>query len=388
MRYLTRRLFNMASTSASAPLPSAKTYHLNFVGDIMLGRLIDGLIPINVSDEEDASHCRLIREHIPNLQNYNSASPWGDTLPLFHSADLNLINLETAVTTSEDKWPNKVFNYRAHPERVQCLKEARIDYAGLANNHTLDFGVEGLEETIKCVRNAGVAFAGVGLNKVEAIRPAVLRLPRVDQAQDGEGFTIHVYAASDHPSNWKKVPGFHLIEYSAAERKRLRELLTSTEEDGKPALKVFSVHWGPNYAWQPADEIRDLAHFLIDECGVDIIHGHSSHHVQGVEVYEGKLIIYGCGDFVDDYAVNTSFRNDLSAVWRVTVGERRERGVLQVMRLDIFPAKIDKFRTTVLKKDSEEYAWICNKIGQLSRDLGTKIEDEKGDNAQLVVNVS
>ena len=60
-----------------------------------------------------------------------------------------------------------------------------------------------------------------------------------------------------------------------------------------------------------------IAHYLIDDCGIDLIHGHSSHHIQGVETYKGKLIIYGCGDFVDDYALTPTYRNDLSAVWYV-----------------------------------------------------------------------
>ncbi|KIW02604.1 uncharacterized protein PV09_06053 [Verruconis gallopava] len=363
---------------------SSRLFRLNFTGDVMLGRLIDGLFATNVANAEDRSHCDTIRERHPRLRDYNAQSPWGSTLPLFRTADLNLINLETAVTTSDDIWPNKVFNYRAHPQRVQCLQEAKISYAGLANNHTLDFGVAGLEETVRCLGDAHIASAGAGLDAHEATRPATLRI-RGDM--DNVEYQIHVFAASDHPHDWGRIPGFHLIDYTSATRQRLKKLLMSYKESEKPDLKVFSVHWGPNYSWHPSDDIRSLAHFLIDECEVDIIHGHSSHHIQGVELYKGKLIIYGCGDFVDDYALNATYRNDRSAVWTVLV-EPSEQSGLRLTRLEIWPTMIEKFQAMVAYSGSEEHRWVCNKIITLSRDLGTSLGNERGDQGQLLINVN
>ena len=66
----------------------------------------------------------------------------------------------------------------------------------------------------------------------------------------------------------------------------------------------------------PQGDIRRLARTLID-LGVDLVHGHSSHHIQGIELYKGKPIFYGCGDFVDDYAVDTKYRNDLGFLFRL-----------------------------------------------------------------------
>ncbi|PSN63713.1 hypothetical protein BS50DRAFT_87194 [Corynespora cassiicola Philippines] len=240
----------------------------------------------------------------------NFKSPWGNSLPLFHSANLNLINLETAVTTCAKPWPGKTFSYRMHPANLQCLREAHIDYVSLANNHTLDYGEEGLLETVKKLKGSNIPFAGAGVSPEEAQQPAVLGLK-----DEGKNYSMHVYSCADHPTEWFNVPNLHSIDYSSATRERLKQLLMSNAI--KPDLKIFSVHWGPNYSWAPSDDIRSLAHFLVDECAVDIVHGHSSHHVQGVEVYKGKLIIYGCGDFVDDYALHAEYRNDLSAVWRV-----------------------------------------------------------------------
>lgn len=189
-----------------------------------------------------------------------------------------------------------------------------------------------------------------------------------------------------------------MIDYSAASRRLLKNVLTAAwpspaadgsgvpKERGSPALKVFSVHWGPNYRWMPAAEIRGLAHFVIDECGVDVVHGHSAHHVQGVERYKGKLIVYGCGDFVDDYALNEEFRNDLGAVWRVVVSERAEGG-LRLDRLEVFPTRVERFRACLLEVGDADHAWVRERIGGLSRELGTAVREELGEMGQLVVDL-
>lgn len=395
-----------------------RTFQLNFVGDVMLGRLVDQLFPQHVDNPREARIVASFVASYPQLRQYSHRTPWGSTLPLFHAADLNLINLETAVTTQSTLWPHKAFNYRMHPANVAALREARVDYASLANNHTLDFGTDGLVETVWALRDARIAFAGAGERTDEALRPAVLSLPRTPRPppraegehgrRDPGSLAVQVFAASDHPRDWAVVPTFHLIDYSPASRAKLKALLTGQKKnddggnDRPPALKVFSVHWGPNYAWRPDERtIRSLAHFLIDECGVDIIHGHSSHHVQGVEIYRGKLILYGCGDFIDDYALNAEYRNDLGAVWRVTVREReiptgkmgeREGGqetvtVLALQRLEIFPTRIEKFQVNLLPKEDVDHVWVKETVTRLSRDLGTTVREELGEQGQLIVDL-
>ena len=267
-----------------------------------------------------------------------------------------------------------------HPTNIQCLKEARVDYTSLANNHTLDFSKEGLLETVHTVKKAGIAFAGAGDSREEACHPAELKL----QIDDKE-YTVHVYSASDHPVDWSRVPNFHLIDYLPATRDRLKQMLTSSPT--KPDLKIFSVHWGPNYSWMPSDDIQSLAHFLIDDCGVDLIHGHSSHHIQGVEIYKRKLIIYGCGDFVDDYAVNTTYRNDLSGIWRVGLDTTQE-GKLQVRKLELYPSQIKRFQANLLKRSDPEHAWVHSKFQQLCRSFGTEVQRVFGDEGQILVHVS
>ena len=352
----------------------------------MLGRLIDQLLPTHVDCPSEAQSASYFVSHNPHLRNYSASSPWGSTLDLLRSTDLLLINLETAATTHDEKWPDKVFNYRMHPTNIECLKVAGVDYAGLANNHSLDFGEKGLAETVKVVREAGIAFAGAGDSQVEARSPAILYMPTPTHKRH----QIHVHAASDHPDGWAGVKQFNHITYQPTTHTRIKSDLTRTTHGSPPALNIFSVHWGPNYAWRPSNEIRDLAHHLIDNCDVDVIHGHSSHHVQGVEVYKGKPIIYGCGDFVDDYAVTPGYRNDLSAVWRVQVEEvAAESSAIQRLkpiRLQILPTRIKRFQAELLDPGDSDWGWVAEKIQTLSKEMGThvKVVDGVADSEDLV----
>lgn len=366
-----------------------KTYTLIFTGDVMLARLIDQLYHTHIHDPSTAAIADHFRETFSALSTgtYTPSSPWGTTLPLLRTSDLTLINLETAATRCPNPWPDKAFNYRMHPANLApILHAAGVGYVGLANNHTLDFGVEGLLETIRSVRRTGIPFAGVGESGEEACRPAVLEL-----GEEGHGYEVLVYAAADHPSEWGDVEGFHFIDYTFETRERLKKLLMAGSERSRPSLKIFSVHWGPNYKWDPGEKIRGLAHFLIDECEVDIVHGHSSHHVQGVEVYRGKLILYGCGDFVDDYALHAEYRNDLGALWRVLVEEgEMENGKEKLVldRLEIFPTRIERFRAMLLGADDVDHEWVRRKIGTLSLELGTLVREKIGSEGQIVVDIN
>lgn len=383
-----------------------KSFRLNFVGDVMLGRLIDQLLPIHVNAPSEAQHVQQFIKDSPALKDYNHKSPWGDTLSLFEQSHLNLVNLETSATTNDEPWPEKTFNYRMHPHNIAALREASIDYATLANNHTLDFGEKGLVETVRTLKGAKIAFAGAGESAGEETAPATLDLPshRYSGSKEGDeeaaetNFRVHVYAASDHPRDWKEISNFHLIDYSAQTKQRLKQLLNDSHSNRPaPDLKVFSVHWGPNYTWQPVTAITAMAHFLIEECDVDIVHGHSSHHIQGVETYKGRLIIYGCGDFVDDYALNSEYRNDLSAVWRVVVKhqgnwhnemEQTKKGRrLSIERLEIFPTKITRFQAQRIRRRDKDFEWVKDKLTELSGELGTVVEKSLGDDGQIVISL-
>ena len=356
----------------------------------MLGRLIDQLFHVHVHEPSEASLISSFLNSNPLLKQYVPESPWGNTLPLFQSADSNIINLETSVTTSSKKWPEKVFNYRMHPENISALRSAKISYASLANNHTLDFSGDGFKDTVDALYRSGVAFAGAGLSQQEASAPAVVELAKVtEDAGDSKSSVLKIWSAADHPSDWSTVPGFSFIDYSSKTRERIKKLILESSKAGSDqqfqSLKVFSIHWGPNYSWQPSDAIQSLAHFLVDECGIDVVHGHSSHHIQGVEIYKSKFIMYGCGDFIDDYALTPEYRNDLSAVWRVNVVEDGAR--LKLDKLEVFPTRIKTFQAQRLTTDESDFAWLKGKLTALCAELGTRVERDVGDDGQLMIKV-
>ncbi|KAL6251715.1 hypothetical protein RBB50_001925 [Rhinocladiella similis] len=387
----------MGVLAGSKDEPETSTFTILLLGDLMIGRLIDALLPTSIAREQ-AESCpehaaytvdKYIIPKNPQLKSYSYLSPWGNAVDLIRNSDGVIVNLETALTTTITPWPSKAFNYRSHKGNVRCLEDVGLGgglqraSVCLANNHTLDWCREGLFETAQTLTEAGIEFAGAGRTKEEATQPATIKLGK-------ERWTAKCWSFSDHPADWKGEECFNLIDYTGTSREFMKSQIMVEDDmkqsrEGRSRLKVVSVHWGPNYRWQPLPEIVSTAHWLVDECDVDIVHGHSSHHIQGVEVYKGKLIVYGCGDFVDDYAVDSTWRNDLSAAWRVTVGETADR--LVVKKLEVFPNRIQKFEAHLLQADDEDHKWVEAKFRELCATFHTMVDVELGPDSQLVVAV-
>jgi len=378
----------MSTSTSAASSGNSTTFTILLLGDLMIGRLIDALLPTSIAREhpescpEDAAHTvdTYILPNNPQLKSYNYRSPWGNAVDLIRSSDGVLVNLETALTTGTTPWPGKVFNYRSHPGNVKCLTEVGLG------------GGSHKASTVQTLSDAGIEFAGAGRTKEEAAQPGIIEL----SGTDGKKWDVKCWSFSDHPTDWKSEECLNLIDYTSKSRDLMKRQIMAADQtkdskktSGCLGLKVVSMHWGPNYRWHPAHEIVATAHWLIDECDVDLIHGHSSHHVQGVEVYKGKLIVYGCGDFVDDYAVDAQWRNDLSAAWRVTVGEKEDRpdDRLEVKKLEVFPNRIRKFQANLLKPEDQDHKWVEMKFRELCGRFGTNVEHDLGQDWQLVVDM-
>jgi hypothetical protein len=174
-----------------------------------------------------------------------------------------------------------------HPKNIRCITAAGIDCCVLANNHALDWGTAGLEETLDTLEGAGVEIAGAGRDLGEATVPAVLRVPGKERV------LVFAFGArsSGIPAEWAAADGRPGVSF-------VPDLSGDTVQGD---LVVASIHWGPNWGYAVPREQRRFAHRLIDEAGVDVVHGHSSHHPRGIEVYRGRPIIYGCGDLLNDY---------------------------------------------------------------------------------------
>ncbi|CAF2630042.1 unnamed protein product [Rotaria sp. Silwood2] len=366
---------------------------INLAGDVMIGRLIDQLLPTSVYNPEEASIIRQFRlsqsSHCPYLQEgrYNYATVWGNTIPLWKTGNLNIINLETSMTTHDKLWPGKVFNYRTHPANIACLTAANIHHVSLANNHTLDFGVKGLEETCESLDRSGAGktrehalgpvFIDVPITFspiVEKIQPVLIK--PAAPSSSSTSLRIGLLSASDHPSDWSSIPSFHLLAcYDLPLLYAQLEPLISNARLNSDFV-IFSVHWGPNYQWIPDKKIQELARWMIHQ-GVDLIHGHSSHHIQGIEIVQRTngthgLILYGCGDFLDDYAIDQQYRNDLGALFQLHLSISplpSQDGKLKSIRLQslsIFPTRCSNFQVNRLSLQDVDWTWIKEKLAQLS----------------------
>jgi poly-gamma-glutamate synthesis protein (capsule biosynthesis protein) len=351
----------------------------------MTGRGVDQVLPHPGSPVlyepcvRDARHYVRLAESVngPIPQPVDYAYIWGDALAEAQraEADLRIINLETSVTCSEDCWPSKDIHYRMHPRNIDCLTAAGIDCCCLANNHTLDWGRKGLEETLQTLAAAGVAQAGAGRNATEADSPASL-----DVADKGRVLVFSFGSTtSGIPLEWAATedrPGVNLLEDLSDDTARcVARRIRQAKRSGDVA--VASIHWGGNWGYDIPTEQIAFAHRLIEEGGVDIVHGHSSHHVKGIEVYHDRPILYGCGDFLNDYEGvrgYETFRSDLTLMYLITMDPEQGHRLVE-MRL--VPMHVRCFR---LNRASEaDASWLCELLNRLGAPFGTEMQRDGTD---------
>jgi poly-gamma-glutamate synthesis protein (capsule biosynthesis protein) len=295
---------------------------------------------------------------------------WGDVVAELEarSPDRRIVNLETSITTSEEAVP-KGINYRMHPRNIPCLLVAGIDCCVLANNHILDYGVSGLIETMESLKQAGIVTSGAGLEAAEAAQPAVLNM-RGDARVLVFGFGS---PTSGIPYSWAATearPGVNLLQgFSQNTACQIADQIRAQRQPGD--IVVASIHWGGNWGYKIPREQREFARWLIDTESVDVVHGHSSHHPKGIEVYRGRLIIYGCGDFLSDYEGipgHEEFRSELSLAYFVTLDALSRN----LIRLEIVPFRARRFRLQrTEKKDAE---WLQRILDRVGAELGTGVD--------------
>jgi poly-gamma-glutamate synthesis protein (capsule biosynthesis protein) len=285
------------------------TLTLWLAGDVMTGRGIDQ-VQLHPGDPTlYEPHVRDARDYVRLAEKASAQVPapvtpdyiWGDALSEIdrRRPDLRLANLETAITRGGRPWPDKVVHYRMHPDNIGCLLAARLDCVALANNHVLDWGQAGLHETLQTLQQAGVRHAGAGADAQGAAAPAALLL------DSGTRLLLFSWAGPDSgvPERWAATPtrpGVALLpQWDDA---GARQVAAQVAQHRRPGDRVVvSLHWGSNWGMEVPRQHRAFARQLIDLGAADLVHGHSSHHPRPIEVYRGHLILYGCGDLINDY---------------------------------------------------------------------------------------
>jgi poly-gamma-glutamate synthesis protein (capsule biosynthesis protein) len=357
-------------------------------GDVMLGRGIDQVLPHPGDPTIHETFMKSAEGYVEIAERMNGPIPrgvgysyiWGAALEeLEHMRpDLRIINLETSITKSDEYWKDKGINYRMHPDNIACLTAVHIDFCSLANNHILDWGYSGLTETLETLNKANVQYAGAGSNLREAEHPAIFDIEnkcRVIVFSCG-------MATSGIPPGWSATedkPGVNLLkDLSEKTVQRIKEKVQEVKREGD--IVIVSIHWGSNWGYDISSDQIKFAHKLIDDAGVSIIHGHSSHHVKGIEVYKDRAIIYGCGDFLNDYegiGGHEQYRSDLSLMYFVSV----EPLTGKLAGLRMIPTQIKYFK--VNKASGRDALWLKNMLNREGNSFGTRVE-LKEDNSMIL----
>jgi len=347
-------------------------------GDVMTGRGVDQILPHPGDPRLRETYIQAATGYVALAEAINGpiprpvepAWPWGDTLALLDglAPDVRLINLETSITVSGEFAPGKAVHYRMNPANIACLTVARPDVCALANNHVLDFGQNGLAETLATLAGAGLRPAGAGRDAAAAQREVAVSLA------DGGRVTVTSCGAvsSGIPRAWAarpRRPGVYLLP--SLSRQAAGQVASLAQAGRRPGdLVVVSLHWGPNWGYEVRRDEVAFAHRLIDD-GVDLVHGHSSHHPRPIEVYRGKLILYGCGDFIDDYegiAGYREYRDDLRLAYFASL----RRGTGELAELRLVPMQARQMR--LWPAGARDQRWLATTIGRISRPFGAQVE--------------
>ncbi|MBS1184611.1 MAG: hypothetical protein H6R09_212 [Proteobacteria bacterium] len=349
-------------------------------GDVMTGRGIDQILPHPGDPTLHEGYATSALDYVRLAEQANGPIPrpaafdyvWGDALAEWARIrpDVRIVNLETAVTARGDWQRGKGIHYRMHPANLPCLTAAGIDCCVLANNHVLDWGYAGLAETLETLPRAGIHLAGAGRDQGEAAAPAVLTTAR---GRVGV-FSLGV-ASSGIPPDWAAAPGRPgvnlLADFSPTTLRRIAAQVKAVRRTGE--VVVASIHWGGNWGYAVPEAHQAFARGLVDQCGVDVVHGHSSHHPLGIEVYRERPILYGCGDFLNDYegiAGYEAYRSDLRLMYFLTLDPSSGK----LVRLAMRPMQMRRFRLN--RASAEDTRWLQERLDREGRRFGSRVEAE------------
>jgi poly-gamma-glutamate synthesis protein (capsule biosynthesis protein) len=317
-----------AETTEAASAPAGRVT-INAVGDVMLARDLVDL-----------------------MDRYGPLYPYERVRHLLADADVTIANLE-GTFTEHGAAASKLYTFRTPPRHARGLAEAGIDIVSLGNNHTMDYGREGLEDTLAALDGAGVRRAGAGLDEAAARRPAVLEAGGLRLAFLSYNAVLEATFAG--PGS----PGVARASVAA-----VRDDVAAARAAAD--LVIVALHAGSEYTDAPTAEQRALARAAID-AGAALVLGHHAHVLQGWERYGGGLIVYGLGNFVfdldaDDLAT-LGPRPFLTIVLRVELGRE---GVIAASARPVF---IDPMENRPLPATGDRLREVEERLQRLSAAL-------------------
>lgn len=284
---------------------------------------------------------------------YDCISP--ELIELMKEADIMCLNNEFTYSTGGTPLKGKAYTFRAHPSRVEILKEMGVDIVSLANNHAYDYGPQSLIDTMATLKEAGISYVGAGHNIDEAMEPAYFEV---------DGKTIAYVAASRAEKN--KMTPQATMDSPGILRCYDTELFVETIKEAKKNADyvIAYVHWGTEYSYELEEVQLSTGREYLD-AGADIIIGAHPHILQGIEYYNGKPIVYSLGNYwfnnkdIDTILLNIHFYGDDTE---------------EYIELEIIPAIQSNSRTQIVTEEAEK-----ERIFSLLEDISINIEiDERG----------
>lgn len=313
---------------------SEDNIRITLVGDMMYGRY-------TIEEDRSSMSSKLNNIKSKKFSSNSMRTLYGGIYDYINeNVDIFCGNLETPVTSNQ-KRHNKTYNFRLDEEYARVLKFDCKQVYNIANNHIMDYGEDGLLDTITNLDKLGIQHVGAGKDINDAVKEKIIQ---IDDVRFG------FLGASDQMIGWKATknnPGINILEYN--DTKPLLEKIKNLKEECN--IIILNLHWGENWSNTPTLKQQQFAEDAIN-AGVNVICGTSSHFPHNVKVNDkNNVIVYGMGDFIDDYAVNKYYRNDIGLMLNLDFVDKGDR--IQINSPILQFVKIQNESTDLVKNPLE-----------------------------------
>lgn len=297
---------------------------------------------------------------IDKVDHYGVDFPFDSTRKLLKSADFAIANLEAPLTLTGRVVADKKFTFKVPPHFSSGIKNAGFDVVTLANNHMIDYGCEGLINTLKTLDSIGIAYSGGGVDRQAACAPVIVERNGKRIAFLGFSFTYPI----EFWANSRRCGTCHPSE------QQLQALIEHSKANAD--LVVTSFHWGQEKRTTPKTYQTYFARKSID-FGADLVLGHHPHVLQGIEIYKGKLIAYSLGNYVFGSLSHNSRTSIVLSVMLAPKGLIYAR----VFPIDVYNARVD-FQPRLFY--GTDHSKVIDELNEISAHLnnGQSIIDDRG----------
>lgn len=286
--------------------------------------------------------CPINRIESLSLDN-DYSSIFGDFIDVFQRNDLNIIDLECPLTTSNSPRKKTGPHQKAHPDCIKILKYAGIQLAAMANNHMLDYGSGGANETLELLQENGIQTLGIGKSLQEAAKPFSIKIK-------DKRISILNYADNEFLTSPDGTYTCNSLDTVRCfyEIRRARECHD---------FVIAIIHAGNEFYELPAPRTKKLFHYLID-LGADAVISHHTHSFSGFEIYNEKVIFYGLGNFLYDWPGKFNSDWNKGYVVRLLLSDK--------LHFEIIPLKQNNEKPGVYHLNEEESSEFKIKLDRLN----------------------